>query len=171
MKIKNKLLQYIEGMKGIANTKVGNECFHPEGDAFIHTKQVAYLARQRYFEGEYSMFGKEIIMAAMLHDIGKAIKPIGHAKIGASMIEEVIKDRTNYGQLHWSLIIWLVANHMQPKYFWEMKWTKLEKHINHTYFKYLMRLKKLDMDGRKPDFDPDLDFKKLFDLCIKKLAV
>lgn len=70
--------------------------YHPEGDALYHSMQVFDLARNEL------PYDEEFILAAMLHDIGKAIDPHDHVAAGLEALEGFITERT----------AWLIENHM-----------------------------------------------------------
>lgn len=63
------LLQPLERVKQDAR-------YHPEGDALYHSLQVFELAR------EARAWDEELILAALLHDVGKAIDPADHVSAG-----------------------------------------------------------------------------------------
>ena len=68
---------------------------HPEGDALYHTLQVFELARQAV------PYDEEFLLAALLHDVGKAIDPLNHVEAGLAALNGHISERTG----------WLIANH------------------------------------------------------------
>ncbi|MDB5328011.1 MAG: cca 1 [Phycisphaerales bacterium] len=70
---------------------------HPEGDALYHSLQVFHLARDRvpYDEG--------FLLAALLHDVGKAIDPADHVAAGVAALEDSVTPRT----------LTLIAGHME----------------------------------------------------------
>jgi predicted HD phosphohydrolase len=70
--------------------------YHPEGDALYHSMQVFDLARDEL------PYDEEFILAAMLHDIGKAIDPQDHVGAGLEALEGFVTDRT----------AWLIEHHM-----------------------------------------------------------
>ncbi|MGY8768283.1 MAG: DUF4269 domain-containing protein [Pirellulales bacterium] len=70
--------------------------YHPEGDALYHSLQVFEAAR---FELPYD---EEFLLAALLHDVGKAIDPYDHVQAGLEALAETITERT----------AWLIQNHM-----------------------------------------------------------
>ena len=86
------LLQPLEGVKQGA-------WYHPEGDALYHSLQVFELAcvEQPYDE--------EFLLAALLHDVGKAIDPHDHVAAALEALEGAISDRT----------AWLIAHHMDAQ--------------------------------------------------------
>ncbi len=68
---------------------------HPEGDALYHSLQVFELARQQL------PYDEEFLLAALLHDVGKAIDPLNHVAAGLAALAGQITERTH----------WLIANH------------------------------------------------------------
>ena len=71
--------------------------YHPEGDALYHSLQVFDLAL------EAQPYDEEFLLAALLHDVGKAIDPLDHVKSGLEALEGSITPRTH----------WLIENHME----------------------------------------------------------
>lgn len=71
--------------------------YHPEGDALYHSQQVFMLAR------EESPYDEEFLLAALLHDVGKAIDPEDHVAAGLEALQGFISDRT----------AWLIEHHME----------------------------------------------------------
>lgn len=69
---------------------------HPEGDALYHSLQVFHLAR------EARPYDEEFLLAALLHDVGKAIDARDHAALGADSLRGSVTDRT----------LWLIERHM-----------------------------------------------------------
>lgn len=75
------LLQPLEGVKQSAR-------YHPEGDALYHSLQVYDLARaERPYDEEFQL-------AALLHDVGKAIDPSDHVGAALQALEGAVSDRT-----------------------------------------------------------------------------
>lgn len=73
--------------------------YHPEGDALYHSLQVFELARDR------QAYDEEFVLAALLHDVGKAIDPADHVSAGLAALEGAITPRTE----------WLIAHHMEAQ--------------------------------------------------------
>lgn len=73
-----------------------NVQYHPEGDALYHSLQVFDLACDRL------PYDEEFLLAALLHDVGKAINPYDHVNAGVDSLMGFITERTE----------WLIANHM-----------------------------------------------------------
>jgi predicted nucleotidyltransferase len=70
--------------------------WHPEGDALYHSLQVFELARDRV------PYDEEFLLAALLHDVGKAIDRRDHIAAGLAALQGLISERTQY----------LIAHHM-----------------------------------------------------------
>jgi hypothetical protein len=70
---------------------------HPEGDALYHSLQVFELARHQV------PYDEEFILAALLHDVGKAIDPADHVSAGVAALEGAITPRTQL----------LISRHME----------------------------------------------------------
>jgi hypothetical protein len=69
---------------------------HPEGDALYHSLQVFELAR------EVRPFDEEFLLAALLHDVGKAIDAQDHVRAGVESLRGAVTERT----------LWLIEHHM-----------------------------------------------------------
>lgn len=70
---------------------------HPEGDALYHSLQVFALARQA------QPYDEEFLLAALLHDVGKAIDPKEHVAATLEALDGFITPRT----------AWLIEHHME----------------------------------------------------------
>jgi predicted HD phosphohydrolase len=73
-----------------------NRHYHPESDALYHSLQVFDLARDEL------PYDEEFLLAALLHDIGKAIDPADHVAAGLEALDGYITGRT----------AWLIEHHM-----------------------------------------------------------
>ncbi len=73
-----------------------NPQYHPEGDALYHSLQVFDLACDQL------PYDEEFLLAALLHDVGKAIDRQDHVRSGLSALQGYITERTS----------WLIENHM-----------------------------------------------------------
>ena len=69
--------------------------YHPEGDALYHSLQVFDLARDEL------PYDEEFLLAALLHDVGKAIDPQEHIAAGLEALDGFITPRT----------AWLIEHH------------------------------------------------------------
>lgn len=70
--------------------------YHPEGDALYHSLQVFDLACNEL------PYDEEFLLAALLHDVGKAIDPHDHVAAGLEALDDFITERT----------AWLIEHHM-----------------------------------------------------------
>ena len=68
---------------------------HPEGDALYHSLQVFEIAR------DARPYDEEFLLAALLHDVGKAIEPGDHIKAAIEALRGSVTDRT----------LWLIEHH------------------------------------------------------------
>jgi hypothetical protein len=73
-----------------------NPKYHPEGDALYHSLQVFELAR------EARPYDEEFLLAALLHDVGKAIDPQDHVAAAVEALRGAVTERT----------LWLIEHHM-----------------------------------------------------------
>jgi len=121
------LLLPLEGVKQGAK-------HHPEGDALYHSLQVFELARDE------CPYDEEFLLAALLHDVGKAIDPADHVGAALQALEGAVTERT----------AWLIEHHMEAHQYrdgtlGERARTRLQ---NSEYFEDLMLLHELDKKGR-----------------------
>lgn len=70
---------------------------HPEGDVLYHSLQVFELARQA------RPYDEEFQLAALLHDVGKAIDPKDHVAAGLKALDGFITPRT----------AWFIEHHVE----------------------------------------------------------
>lgn len=123
------LLQPLENVKQ-------NPKYHPEGDALYHSLQVFELAR------EARPWDEEFVLAALLHDIGKALDPADHVTAGLQALEGAITPRTEF----------LIAHHMDAHLLragtlGHRAACRLREAED---FEELMLLRDLDDQGRRP---------------------
>ncbi len=123
------LLRPLEGVKQSPK-------YHPEGDALYHSLQVFELARDE------RGYDEEFLLAALLHDVGKAIDPADHVVAGLQSLEGTITPRTET----------LIALHMDALAYRDgtlgaRARSRLEQSEE---FEDLMLLRELDSRGRQP---------------------
>jgi len=121
---------------------------HPEVNALNHTLQVFSLAVK---EEDCDL---DLILAALLHDVGKAKEILHHDTIGAEMIRGYVTDK----------VVWLVENHLRIIYYLEGKMKKKSKCrelAGHRWFPKLVMLRRWDILGRKPGLEIDFDKEKI----------
>jgi predicted HD phosphohydrolase len=116
-----------------------NPRYHPEGDALYHSLQVFELARGR------QPYDEEFLLAALLHDVGKAIDPADHVSAGIQALEGSITERTRF----------LIENHMDAQALNDGTLGHRAKHrlMESSDFDDLMLLRELDTAGRRRGVD------------------
>lgn len=130
---------------------------HPEGDALYHSLQVFELAR------EEEPYDEELLLAALLHDVGKAIDPYDHVTAGLDVLQPHITDRS----------AWFIANHMDAmKLLDGTLGARARRRLqHHDDYERLLLLARCDRNGRVPgaqvpDLDEALDYLREIDrLC------
>ncbi len=113
-----------------------NPRYHPEGDALYHSLQVFELAR------DARPYDEEFLLAALLHDVGKAVNPQDHVRAGVESLRGAVTERT----------LWLIEHHMDLL---ELRERKLSARVRREiegseYFEDLKLLRKVDDAGRVP---------------------
>ena len=123
--------------------------WHPEGDALYHSLQVFELARDRV------PYDEEFLLAALLHDVGKAIDRHDHVAAGLTALEGLITERTAF----------LIANHMAAHDLADgtLGHRASIRLRSEEHFEDLELLQELDRAGRQPgarvcSVDQALDF-------------
>ncbi len=114
-----------------------NPKHHPEGDALYHSLQVFQLALHA------KPWDEEFLLAALLHDVGKAIDPHDHVHSGLAALGHAITDRTRF----------LIEHHMDALHLrdgsggvGQRQAARLRRHPD---FDDLMMLRQLDTEGRQ----------------------
>ena len=118
--------------------------YHPEGDALYHSLQVFELARDEL------PYDEEFLLAALLHDVGKAIDPKDHVRAGLEALEGYMTDRT----------AWLIEQHMEAHKLLDGTIGARAKRRLQSCEDYdeLFLLARCDRDGRIPGGEaPELD--------------
>jgi predicted HD phosphohydrolase len=123
--------------------------YHPEGDALYHSLQVFDLARDEL------PYDEEFLLAALLHDVGKAIDREEHTRAGLEALEGLITKRT----------AWLIEHHMAAQDLLDGTLgarAKRRLRENESYEELLL-LARCDRQGRQqgveaPDVEEALDY-------------
>jgi predicted HD phosphohydrolase len=122
--------------------------YHPEGDALYHSLQVFELARDEL------PYDEEFLLAALLHDVGKAIDPDDHVPAGLEALSDFITPRT----------AWLIEHHMEAHALHEgTLGARARRRLEESPdFDELLLLSRCDRAGRVPgaqvsDLDEALD--------------
>ena len=115
--------------------------YHPEGDALFHSLQVFGLARDE------APYDEEFLLAALLHDVGKAIDPDDHVVAGLDALEGFISKRTH----------WLIEHHMEAHKIYDrtIGARRRRRLSSHEWFEDLCTLGECDREGRVPGAETD----------------
>ncbi|TWT94569.1 HD domain-containing protein [Stieleria varia] len=126
---------YLSLLLPLENVKQ-NPRYHPEGDALFHSMQVYKLAKQEM------PYDEEFLLAALLHDVGKAIDPDDHTLAGLEALEGYITNRT----------AWLIKHHMEAHKIADrtIGARRRRRLTEHQLFDDLMLLCECDRGGRVP---------------------
>jgi predicted HD phosphohydrolase len=113
-----------------------NPVYHPEGDALYHSLQVFALAQAA------RPYDEEFLLAALLHDVGKAIDPKEHVAAALVALQGTITERT----------AWLIEHHMDLLV---RPGRPLKERVKRTleaspYYDDLVLLRDVDEGGRVP---------------------
>lgn len=114
----------------------GDPRHHPEGDALYHSLQCFDLARAAL------PYDEEFLLAALLHDVGKAIDPHDHVAAGMQALEGAITERTAF----------LIEHHMDALALRDgMLGHRAQVRLHRSEnFEDLMLLRDLDSAARRP---------------------
>lgn len=109
--------------------------YHPEGDALYHSLQVFDLARDQL------PYDEEFLVAALLHDVGKAIDPLDHVAAGLEALESFISERTE----------WLIEHHMNVHQIYDgsIGYRAHRRLTEHESYEELLMLGECDRLGRQ----------------------
>ncbi len=110
--------------------------YHPEGDALFHSMQVYALAKDMH------PYDEEFLLAALLHDVGKAIDPNDHVAAGLEALEGFLSPRT----------MWLIAHHMEAHKIHDrtIGARRRKRLAAHPFYEDLIELGQCDRAGRVP---------------------
>src|SRR5262245_18768758 len=113
--------------------------YHPEGDALYHSLQVFELARAE------RGYDEEFLLAALLHDVGKAIDPSDHVSAALQALEGTITERTAT----------LIAHHMDALAYRQgtLGAGRRARPQQSEELDDLLLLRELDTRGRQPGAD------------------
>ncbi|HEX4147483.1 MAG TPA: HD domain-containing protein [Pirellulales bacterium] len=134
-----------------------NARWHPEGDALYHSLQVFDLARNEL------PYDEEFLLAALLHDVGKAIDPKQHAAAGLEALVEIVTPRT----------CWLIEHQGEAQALLdnELGVRARRRLAESEHFEELLVLARCDRAGRAtgvavPEVDEALDYiRELAEMC------
>ena len=131
--------------------------YHPEGDVFTHSLQTLYCAFRETID-------TDLILAAMMHDVGKIENSLGHEKIGVNMLKPYLSVKS----------LWLIENHMRIWYYLlgnMRKLSKVKTLVEHPWLSELVQLARFDKMGRNPEQKVEYNKDKIIyrlNLCVEK---
>lgn len=125
-------------LQPLANVKQ-NPIYHPEGDALYHSLQAFELAR------DARPYDAELITAALLHDVGKAIDRKDHVGAALEALEGTLTAREHF----------LIAHHMDAQaLLCDTLGHKLRRRLQQSeWFDDVMLLREIDTKARVPGVD------------------
>lgn len=143
------LFRALEGCNGVEQSKE----WHPEGDVLNHSLQVLCHA----FRESRDI---DLIVAAMVHDIGKMVDSKLHEKYAIKILGDSISEKTS----------WLIMNHMRFWYYQlgtMKKKKKVHELVTHPWFTELSILGRWDKCGRNPNRKVKYDRAEITERFIK----
>jgi len=122
------LLQALEAVKQ-------NPRYHPEGDALYHSLQVFELVCAA------RPWDEELLLAALLHDVGKGIDAAAHVEAGLEALEGLLTPRTEF----------LIAHHMDARAYADgtLGHRSRCRLAQSEHLEDLLLLRELDDEGRR----------------------
>lgn len=126
------LFEALEACRNVAQSPV----HHPEGDVFVHSLQTLKWA---FRESDDT----DLILAAMLHDVGKSVDSRGHEEVAVEWLSPHLSAKS----------LWLVGQHMRiwPFMTGEMrKLSKVRDLAGHPWLPELILLSRWDKLARNP---------------------
>ena len=139
MEMMEPIFAFVDRLDGVKQSAI----HHPEGCVLTHTMQVTNLAFRETID-------TDMILAAMLHDIGKFENSHGHEQLAVEWLEPLCSVKT----------LWLIEHHMRIWYylFGSMKKLgKCKKIAEHPWLPDLVQLARWDYAGRRPGHKPRYD--------------
>jgi len=124
---------HLENCQGVKQ----HEKWHPEGDVFIHSLQTVKWAFRETDD-------VDLILAALLHDVGKQVNKLGHEQEGCELLKDCTTPKT----------LFLIENHMRVWYYINGEMKKLSKCkelAEHPWLPELIQLARFDKKGRNPN--------------------
>lgn len=135
----NRIFLPLEKCRGVEQ----RDDYHPEGDVFVHSLQCLSHAFRESVD-------PELVLAAMLHDVGKIVDSKGHEKYACDILGDSVQLRT----------LWLINYHMRYYTYIDgemRKMSKVKDFVSNVDFKSLAQLCRWDKMSRKVNLKPKYD--------------
>jgi len=139
------IFELLDKCKGVKQ----KEEYHPEGDVLIHSLQVFHYACRETYD-------IDLLLAALLHDVGKAINTSEHTHESLNLLDPYVSLKT----------MWLIKNHMRVWTYLKGEMIGLKKCrelIEHPWFPELVQLARFDNMGRLKNYEPKYDKQEIID--------
>jgi len=136
--ILDNIIELLENCRGVEQRKD----YHPEGDVLNHSLQCFHIAVKESTD-------IDLVLAALLHDIGKAVEKYGHDDVSTILLEGLVSVKT----------LWLISQHMRVCAFIEgdmKRLGKIRELIDHPWLPDLIHLVRIDKMGRNPNRKTEL---------------
>ena len=127
---------------------------HEEKNVLVHSLQAFKHAKRESID-------IELHMAALFHDIGKAVQNEDHPAIGVKMLEDL--GYKNHK------VFTIIDNHMRIRWYLSgrmKKQSKIERLLGNEYFNEIVQLRRFDRIGRDPAIVPEPDMDEIKQLII-----
>jgi len=127
------LFKMLENCRGVEQMFI----HHPEGDVFTHSLQTLYC-------GFRESNDTDLLLAAMLHDVGKKENSLGHEQIAIEWLEPFASVKTR----------WLIQHHMRVWTYLKGEMKRAKKCaglVKHPWLPELIQLARWDKMGRNPN--------------------
>jgi hypothetical protein len=143
-------LEYIEDLFNLMLMTKGveqEEQYHPEGDVYTHSFQALGHALRETID-------TDLIFAAWLHDLGKAIVTERHERESVKLLNDIVSPKT----------LWLIEHHMRIRIWLDgtmKKLSKIKELSEAAFLPQLIHLRRIDASARIPN--------KTFDITPEEL--
>jgi hypothetical protein len=113
-----------------------NRRSHPEGDVLYHSLQVFELLADQV------PYDEEVLLAGLLHDVGRGIDPKNHVEAGLNALSGLISERT----------AWLLEHHMVARGLFDgtIGARARRRLVASDDFEEVELLARADLEGRQP---------------------
>jgi len=131
--------------------------WHPESNVLCHSLQVFGHAMRESND-------VDVILAALLHDVGKLIVMHGHEKESVNLLNQHISAKT----------LFLIKNHMRVKLLISGDMKKKQKVlelVSNPWFAELVLMARWDVMGRNKHANPVFDKEKIIDQLNSKVVL